>query len=391
MSTQTERLFNRPFTQLFLIQLLSMVTFYSLFVAISPYAVATYHVSTATAGSVAGMTIIGTMIARIFSGLITQHLTAKQMTILSMAILLPSLLAYQLELGIGYLLFVRFWQGIAVGFTGTVTNTAVVRVIPEARRSEGIAYFSLATILGTAFGPFLALLITQYVSYHILFWLEAVIALIALFFSFMLDGDKIAIDRGHVDAKTSIFSQLLEPRVFPIALTMAFVALGYAALQGDLAFFACSLHLVTFASYFFLVYAFVILLSRPFMGRLMDQHNENFVIYPTLLATALGLFAIARMHSGWGMLLGAVLVGLGFGNFQSAIQATVTKVVASDRLAQATSTYFIFFDMALGFGPYLLGLVVPTLGYRGLFTMVALFAIIGLPLYYLVHGRHIQK
>lgn len=86
MSTQTERLFNRPFTQLFLIQLLSMVTFYSLFVAISPYAVATYHVSTATAGLVAGMTIIGTMIARIFSGLITQHLTAKQMTILSMAI-----------------------------------------------------------------------------------------------------------------------------------------------------------------------------------------------------------------------------------------------------------------------------------------------------------------
>lgn len=100
MSTQTERLFNRPFTQLFLIQLLSMVTFYSLFVAISPYAVATYHVSTATAGLVAGMTIIGTMIARIFSGLITQHLTAKQMTILSMAILLPSLLAYQLELAL---------------------------------------------------------------------------------------------------------------------------------------------------------------------------------------------------------------------------------------------------------------------------------------------------
>lgn len=171
----------------------------------------------------AGMMIIGTMIARIFSGLITQHLTAKQMTILSMAILLPSLLAYQLELGIWYLLFVRFWQGIAAGFTGTVTNTAVARVIPESRLSEGIAYFSLATILGTAFGPFLALLITQYVSYHILFWLEAVIALIALVFSFMLDGDKIAIDRGHANVKTSIFSQLLEPRVFPIAVCFIFL------------------------------------------------------------------------------------------------------------------------------------------------------------------------
>lgn len=109
------------------------------------------------------------------------------MTILSMAILLPSLLAYQLELGIWYLLFVRFWQGIAAGFTGTVTNTAVARVIPESRLSEGIAYFTLATILGTAFGPFLALLITQYVSYQILFCLEAVTALIALIFSFMID------------------------------------------------------------------------------------------------------------------------------------------------------------------------------------------------------------
>ncbi|WP_237342519.1 hypothetical protein [Weissella cibaria] len=102
------------------------------------------------------------------------------------------------------------------------------------------------------------------------------------------------------------------------------MALGYAALQGDLAFFASSLHLVTFASYFFLVYAFVILLSRPFMGRLMDQHNENFVIYPTPRATA--SFAIARIWLGIGP------YGLGFGNFP-AIQATVTKVVASDRLA----------------------------------------------------------
>ena len=81
----------------------------------------------------------------------------------------------------------------------------------------------------------------------------------------------------------------MEPRVLPISLTLGFVTIGYAALQADLDFFASQLHLVTLASYFFLVYAFVILLSRPLVGRLMDRKNENYVIYPSLVILAIGL------------------------------------------------------------------------------------------------------
>ncbi|MBD9095895.1 MAG: MFS transporter, partial [Weissella confusa] len=152
------RIFNATFIQLFVIQILSMVTFYSLFVIIGPYTVATYHVSNAMAGLVTGMTIIGTMIARFSAGILTTKFSARQLTIISMAILVPVLLAYQLQGGLIYLLVVRFIQVLSVGITGTVTNTAVINVIPTERRAEGIAYFSLATILGTAFGPFLALL-----------------------------------------------------------------------------------------------------------------------------------------------------------------------------------------------------------------------------------------
>ena len=61
---------------------------------------ATYHVSNAMAGLVTGMTIIGTMIARFSAGILTTKFSARQLTIISMAILVPVLLAYQLQGGL---------------------------------------------------------------------------------------------------------------------------------------------------------------------------------------------------------------------------------------------------------------------------------------------------
>jgi MFS family permease len=135
LTQKSSRILNATFIQLFIIQILSMMTFYSLFVIIGPYAVNTYHVSTTMAGLITGMTIIGTMVARFGAGIMTAKFSAKNLTIISMIILVPTLLAYQYHGGIGVLLLIRFIQGLAVGLTGTVTNTAVVNVIPTTRRA----------------------------------------------------------------------------------------------------------------------------------------------------------------------------------------------------------------------------------------------------------------
>ncbi|WP_280525075.1 MFS transporter [Weissella paramesenteroides] len=374
---------------MFIIQILSMMTFYSLFVIIGPYAVHTYHVSTTIAGLITGMTIIGTMVARFSAGIMTAKFSAKKLTILSMIILVPILLAYQYEGRIIYLLIIRFIQGLAVGLTGTVTNTAVINVIPLARRAEGIAYFSLATILGTAFGPFLALLIEQHYSYTILFWLEFVTGVVALIASFLIDAKKVTIKATSTNKKFNL-KTLIEPKVLGISLTLGFVTFGYAALQSELDFYASDLNLVTFASYFFLVYALAILVSRPLVGRLMDNKNENYVVYPALIILAIGLFILGKMSNGWMMLLAAILIGFGFGNFQSAVQSTTTQMVPADRLTQTTATYFICYEFSLGFGPSIIGFIQPMLGYQNLFIVMAVIALIGIILYYFIHGRKVS-
>lgn len=388
-NSDSSSIFNATFIQLFIIQILSMMTFYSLFVIIGPYAVHTYHVSTTIAGLITGMTIISTMVARFSAGIMTAKFSAKKLTILSMIILVPILLAYQYEGGIIYLLIIRFIQGLAVGLTGTVTNTAVINVIPLARRAEGIAYFSLATILGTAFGPFLALLIEQHYSYTILFWLEFITGVVALIASFLIDAKKVTIKATSTNKKFNL-KTLIEPKVLGISLTLGFVTFGYAALQSELYFYASDLNLVTFASYFFLVYALAILVSRPLVGRLMDNKNENYVVYPALIILAIGLFIFGKMSNGWMMLLAAILIGFGFGNFQSAVQSTTTQMVPADRLTQTTATYFICYEFSLGFGPSIIGFIQPMLGYQNLFIVMAVIALIGIILYYFIHGRKVS-
>lgn len=380
---------NATFIQLFIIQILSMMTFYSLFVIIGPYSVHTYHVSTTMAGLITGMTIIGTMVARFASGIMTAKFSAKTLTIMSMVILVPILLAYQYQGGIAFLLLIRFIQGLAVGLTGTVTNTAVINVIPTARRAEGIAYFSLATILGTAFGPFFALLIEQHASYTVLFWIEFVVGVIALIAAILIDPKKVVINATPTKQKFSL-QTLIEPKVLGISLTLGFVTFGYAAIQSELDFYASDLNLTTFASYFFLVYAFAVLISRPVVGRLMDNKNENYVIYPALVILTIGLLFLAKMSNGWMMMIAAILIGFGFGNFQSAVQSTTTQMVPADRLTQTTATYFICYEFSLGFGSSIIGFVQPMLGYQNLFIIMAVIAVIGIVLYYFIHGRKVS-
>lgn len=389
LTQNSSRILNATFIQLFIIQILSMMTFYSLFVIIGPYAVNTYHVSTTMAGLITGMTIIGTMVARFGAGIMTAKFSAKSLTIISMIILVPTLLAYQYHGGIAVLLLIRFIQGLAVGLTGTVTNTAVVNVIPTTRRAEGIAYFSLATILGTAFGPFFALLIEQHASYTVLFWIEFFIGIIALIASLLIDPNRVVIKATPTTKKFS-WQTLIEPKVLGISLTLGFVTFGYAAIQSELDFYASDLNLTTFASYFFLVYAFAVLISRPVVGRLMDSKNENYVVYPALIILAIGLVLLALMSNGWTMLLAAIFIGFGFGNFQSAVQSTTTQMVPADRLTQTTATYFICYEFSLGFGPSIIGFIQPILGYQNLFIMMAIIAIIGIGLYYLIHGRKVS-
>ena len=142
-----------------------------------------------------------------------------------------------------------------------------------------------------------------------------------------------------------------------ISLVSILVGFAYSGVIGFMAAYTKDLNLILAGTFFFVVYAVVITITRPLLGIVFDMKGENFVLYPCFISLALGIFLLSIAHSTWLILLSAVFVGLGYGTFMSNGQAVTVKIVPVHRIGVATSTYFIALDMGLGFGPYILGAI----------------------------------
>jgi len=72
---------------------------------------------------------------------------------------------------------------------------------------------------------------------------------------------------------------------------------------------------------------------------------------------------------------------------RAVVEAIAVKLTPPHRLGLATSTFFIALDAGLGFGPFILGFVIPVTGYRMLYVILA-FIILGTAvLYYFLYGK----
>ena len=287
------------------------------------------------------------------------------------------------------LCLVRFIGGIGVGFVGTATGTIVAYVVPKEHHGIGISFFSLSTALALAMGPFLGVTLVQVVTYAQLFGICLAFGGVSLVCYMLLRVPNrlsgIATSAGNpLDLRN-----YLDYTVMPFACVVLVAAVCWGNVQAFITFYAKEIGLMGAASLFFLLYALTLLLTRPVSGRIYDRRGENVVVVPCLLLLSIGLFLLGRATSDWSMLAAGVLLGLGFGNFQSAAQAISLSLVPRERYAQATSTFFIFFDFGMGFGPYGFGFVVNHAGYGGLYVALSGVALLALALYVLLHGRKV--
>ena len=186
-------------------------------------------------------------------------------------------------------------------------------------------------------------------------------------------------------------SHFIEPKAVPIAMITLILGLCFSSILSFINFYAIEIDLVSAASFFFLVYSLAVLISRPFTGRLLDVKGANYVMYPAFILFTAGMLLLGAAHNGIMLLAAGMLIGLGFGNMQSCTQAIAIKLTPPQRMGLATSTFFIFLDAGLGFGPYLLGFFIPFVSYRTLYIILGIIILVSSGLYYLLHGKKKEK
>lgn len=378
----------------FITNFLVYLCMYLLIVIIASYTKTEYHASDSMAGLVSGLFIIGSLIGRFITGKYVNKIGPKRILIIGLILLIITQLFYFIEGALAVLMFTRLVNGIATGATTTATGTIAAYATPQERKSEGISLFSLSLVIGAAIGPFFGLLLINTFPIQLLFLLCLMCGIISFIISFFIKLDiDITSDipkTQTTESKKFNINNYIAKEALPVAIIMLLAGLSYSSILTFLQFFAQEINLVTVSSYFFIFYAIASLITRPIAGRMMDLKNENVIAYPAFVFLILTFLTLSITNNSWLLILAGLLLGAGYGNISSCMQAIAIKVSPPAKYGIATSTYFIGLDLGLGFGPYVLGFVTSTVSFAQLYAIMGVLVLITGVIYYFVHGRKVK-
>jgi len=384
-----EKLWTKDFIGITSVNFFLMLTFYLLMVTIATFSVNQFSSNESAAGLASSIFVIGALIGRLFGGKYLEIFGRKKLLLTGLALMIIASILYFFIGSYAILIAIRIIHGLAFGLAGTATGTIVAQVIPNTRRGEGIGYFALSMTIATAIGPFIGIFILERFEFSMIFVFCLISVIISTLITLSLKVEEITLSKEHLaDMKGFRLSNFIERKSVPITLVATVTAFCYAGIISFLTFFAAENGITQAASFFFVVYAVAVVASRPATGRLFDTKGPNFVMYPCLISFAIGMFILSQATTSVLLLVSGAFIGFGYGTYMSSSQAVAIKEAPAHRVGLATATFFILTDIGLGIGPFLQGYIVPTLGYSGLFFLLAILLIICLPLHHFLFGKN---
>lgn len=376
INIKKETLFNTGFITITTINFIVFLIYYCFVVITAKFATSELGANPAQAGFAAGIYIIGTLIARLYIGKKLELIGRKQMLRFGAIIYLMTTVAYLISTNIIILDTVRFLNGFAYGTISTAANAIVTAYIPKSRNGEGINYYGLSTSLAAAIGPFIGILLLPIVGFKSVIILAIVLSVLVTVACYLFPVQNIELTDDHKKLLNSwSLNTFIEYKVLFISIVAFLIGLSYSSVLGFLSIYADNLGLSTAGAFFFVVYALIITLTRPFAGQIFDAKGENAVMYPSFIFLAIGLLTLSYTTTSFMLLLSGALIGLGYGTFMSNGQAVCLKLVEPSKVSIALSTYFIGLDLGLGFGPYALGTVHSFLSYSGIYVLCAVLTV----------------
>ena len=389
MSNQStnNRLWTKDFIFITFVNLFMYLIHYMLVVTITEYTIDKYHASESIGGLAAGIFIISMLAGRLGSGRIIDHLQPKKVLLYGVIFSIITIALYFTITSLWILMLIRFIHGIAFGFSSTATGTISSRIIPENRKGEGIGYYGLSVTLASAIGPFIGLVFNNHLGFKSIFAISLLSILIAFVLSIFIK--RLPVLNHNLEAKDQPggMHAYLQKEALPISLVVILIGVAYSSVLSFLSIYSEKINLVTTSSFFFIVFAIVTFITRPFTGKIYDNYGENKVMYPVLLSFTFGLIILGFTHTSIILLIAAAFIGFGYGTIVPTAQAIAIQQSPANKMGLATSTFYIFADFGAGMGPFILGIIIPFIGYRQLYMAMGMLVIIALILYYYVHGR----
>lgn len=276
----------------------------------------------------------------------------------------------------------RMAHGISLAFSNTSTSTIATDVIPKSRFSEGMGMFGMATALATACAPALGEFLMN--KNFILLDLVAFLAMFVSFILFLcLKLPKIKVNKKPLKVK-----ELIDKNALPASIVALIFLLTYGALENyTLKFAFDSPNISLSGGVFFTIMAIILLLTRILIGKVADKKGEAIFVYTCNISMFIAFLLLAFIPNNITFVIAAMMSGYAFGGIEPSLQSMAVNTASIDRRGAANSTFLCAYDIGIGIGGGIAGLLIDVTGYSKMFLILSFANIISI-IVYLIFGRN---
>ena len=335
---------------------------------------------------VIGMVLSGytvtALLFRPFAGYFVDSFPRKLVLMISFAAFSIFFAGYLAASTLLLFMLVRTLHGGPFGMLTVANATVAIDVLPSSRRTEGIGYYGLSNNLAMAIAPTIGVFVYKYThSFELLFWIALVVACIGWMVDSTVDLKSKEIVRNKSKISLDRFFLL---RGWLLGLNMVAFGFSFGVLSNYLAIYGKEVMGITGGTgTYFMLCSIGLILSRLQgskalrNGRLTHNAAEGMVI------SLIGYTLFIAMPNMIGYYGSALLIGLGNGHMWPAFQNMTINVAQNNQRGTANSTILISWDIGMGLGILLGGIIAEMAGYAASFWTVVVINAIGVATFFM--------
>ncbi len=324
-------------------------------------------------GMVMSAFALGVLLFRPVVGKQIDSMGRKAVLLFGSLVFIVSPVVYMFIHSVPTLIPVRVFHGLGLAAFGTASITLITDAAPARARGQVISYTGMINTVAFALGPVLGVFVWEHWGYTALFGFVSGLALLCLVLSGFVKETRTA--SVHVN-EVHYWEAIRHRRVLVAAAMILLVALVHGGVMFYMPVFLKGFEVNI--GLFFTVYGVAAFVVRLVVGPASDRLGRGPFLVFSLVCLGLGVFTLSKATGTAGMLLSAVLYGVGFGTHQPTLTALVADSTREETRGKIFSFYYGGFDLGISIAGLVLGAVAEHYGIPTMF--VACVGLAGLAL-----------
>ena len=380
-----ERLWNHNYCKVMTANFALFFAFYLLTPLLPLYLHETFGATKDVIGFVlSGYTLVA-LLFRPFSGFLVDTFPRKTVLLVAFSMFAIFFAGYLVATSLLLFTILRTLHGGPFGAVTVANSTVAIDVLPSSRRNEGIGYYGLSNNLAMAISPTFALFIyTQTHNFQLLFWLSFAIATFGLVVDSTIKMDKPRQTSAVQRPMTISLDRFFLKKGWLIGVNMIFFGFCFGVLSNYLAIYGKQvLHMTGGTGTWFMLCAVGLMLSRLQGGKALRQGRLTHNAAEGMVISLIGYTLFIAIPNHIGYYGSAILIGLGNGHLWPAFQNMIINVAHHHERGTANSTILVSWDVGMGLGILIGGVIAELFSYTAAFWTVAIVNLFGVVLYFL--------